>query len=208
VTTRISTIATLLAALAVAAAACGGTSGETTSTGATTVTPTPEATVTTTVAPAASTPSPTTSSAPGELPQIPDGIAVPPTLEGLPLAYVAVDDEPLLVAVAATRSARRQGLMAVTDLQDLDGMLFTWAADTAGGFWMRDTVLPLDIAFFDVDGDLVVTFPMEPCDQGARCPVYDPGAEYRYALETAQGRLDRLADGARLTLPEGIAGSR
>jgi uncharacterized membrane protein (UPF0127 family) len=199
---RVPTIAILLVAIAVAGSACGGTSDDPTSAGPTDSvepdTPAPT-TVSTSHPPPASTP---TTTPPRGLPEVPDTVAVPPTLEGLPLAYVAVGEEPLLVAVAATGAARRRGLMAVTDLLDLDGMLFTWSSDTAGGFWMRDTLLPLDIAFFDVGGALVVTFPMEPCDLGAQCPVYDPGFDYRYALETEQGRLGQLAPDARLTLPE------
>ena len=95
--------------------------------------------------------------------------------------------------------------MVVDDLLDLDGMLFVWETDSGGGFWMRDTVLPLDIAFFAVDGTLVNTFPMEPCDLGNDCPVYPAGGTYRFALETVQGRLTGLGSDSRLTVPAAIA---
>ena len=131
-----------------------------------------------------STASPSTTAAP----------RVPPQLADRELETIAVDGEELLVAVADTGEARRQGLMAVTDLLDLDGMLFVWSSDTGGSFWMRDTVIPLDIAFFADDGTLVNTFPMEPCDLGTDCPIYESGGEYRYALETDQGRLTLDSD--------------
>ncbi len=142
-----------------------------------------------------------------ELGLVPEEVAVPEQLIGLELTTVAVDGNVLLVAIADTSAKRRQGLMAVTDLLDLDGMLFTWTRDTGGSFWMRDTVLPLDIAFFTVDGALVNTFPMEPCDLGTACPRYESGGDYRYALETDQGRLEDLTEASTLTLPDSLGSS-
>ena len=78
--------------------------------------------------------------------------------------------------------------MNVTKLGDLDGMLFTFDADTSGGFWMKDTLLPLDIAFFDSEGGFVDGFVMEPCDTDD-CPTYFPGGPYRYALEMVEGDM-------------------
>ena len=143
-----------------------------------------------TTGPVGETTAPTTSSPTTVIPSV-DDIAVPPTLEGLPLAVIRVSGEALVVAVADNGGARRQGLMNVEDLVDLDGMLFTWPDDTDGGFWMKDTLLPLDIAVFTADGSLVDTFPMEPCTESP-CPTYFPAGAYRYALETEQGRLGDL----------------
>ena len=53
--------------------------------------------------------------------------------------------------------------MDVSDLRDLDGMLFEFEQDTTVGFWMKGTLLTLDIAFFDTGGGLVDHFTMEPC---------------------------------------------
>jgi uncharacterized membrane protein (UPF0127 family) len=204
-------IAALLSAGAMALAACAdadpGPSSTVPPAGvATTSLPAPTepatAATTTSTPPAPTTQAPTTT-----LPEIPGDIAVPEQLVGLPLAVIAVDGEPLIVAIAARSAARQQGLMSVTDLAGLDGMLFVWQSDTGGSFWMRDTLLPLDIAFFAVDGTLVNAFPMEPCDQGANCPLYESGGRYRYALETTQGRLPDLAAGSVLTVPEGFAGN-
>ena len=136
----------------------------------------------------------------------PSDVNVPELLTSLPLAAISVNDESLIVAVAETRASRRQGLMAVDDLGDLDGMLFVWDVDTSGSFWMRDTVLALDIAFFAADGSLVNSFSMEPCDLGADCPLYESGGTYRFALETEQGRLGTLASDTTLTFPESAAG--
>lgn len=204
-------IAALLAAGALALAACSDADPVASSTVAPSgiaTTSLPASTEPATAPTTTSTPSPPTTPMPTTtLPEIPADIVVPEQLVDLPLAVIAVDGEPLIVAIADRSSARQRGLMNVTDLAGLDGMLFVWQSDTGGSFWMRDTRLPLDIAFFAVDGTLVNTFPMEPCDQGANCPMYESGGRYRYALETNQGRLPDLVAGSVLTVPEEFAGT-
>ena len=97
------------------------------------------------------------------------------------------------VLAAEDDAQRSQGLMEVTDLQGYDGMLFVWDVDTSGGFWMRNTVMPLSIAWFDADGALVSTADMEPCpDSAPDCPTYPAEGSYRFALEVEQGRLEEL----------------
>lgn len=118
----------------------------------------------------------------------------------VPTTRVRVDGDELVVAVAATPETRARGLMGVTDLGDLDGMLFVFDVDVDAAFWMKDTVLPLDIAFFDAAGRLVDAFPMEPCPADP-CPTYRPAAPYRYALETPRGRLE-VAVGSRLAFED------
>jgi uncharacterized protein len=90
------------------------------------------------------------------------------------------------VWVAETPEARRRGLMGIEFLPDDTGMLFVFPEDRRGGFWMKDTLIPLDIAFMDRDGVLLAILRMEPC-RADPCPVYDPGIAYRYALEVPNG---------------------
>jgi uncharacterized membrane protein (UPF0127 family) len=90
------------------------------------------------------------------------------------------------VAVAADGASRARGLAGVADLGELRGMLFVFESDGAAAFWMKDTLLALDVAFFAADGSLVGLLQMEPCP-GDPCPVYRPGAVYRYALEVPGG---------------------
>jgi len=99
----------------------------------------------------------------------------------------------LQVLVADTEELRAHGLMEVTDLDPHDGMLFVFETDTAVAFWMKNTVLPLSIAFFDADGRFVSATDMTPCPpQETSCPTYPPGGHYRYALEVEQGDLASL----------------
>jgi uncharacterized membrane protein (UPF0127 family) len=63
-----------------------------------------------------------------------------------------------------------------------DGMLFVFPEDTRGGFWMKNTLVPLTIVFFNADGKRVRKLSMTPCRQES-CPIYSPGRGYRFALE-------------------------
>jgi uncharacterized membrane protein (UPF0127 family) len=83
-------------------------------------------------------------------------------------------------------------------------MLFVFPRTTTGTFWMKDTLIPLDIAFFANDGSLVDVLQMEPCPPDtpdADCPSYAAAGPYRFALEAPQGDLIELASDATLTLP-------
>lgn len=88
--------------------------------------------------------------------------------------------------VADTPNLRRRGLMERTSLPADAGMVFVFDGPTRGGFWMKNTRIPLSIAFFDDDRRLLETLDMPPCEEDP-CPLYAPGAEYRYALEVNQG---------------------
>ncbi len=88
--------------------------------------------------------------------------------------------------------------MGVTDLGEVDGMLFLFAEDTDSGFWMKDTLISLDIAFFDREGNLVDQMTMEPCVADP-CPPFRPITDYRYALEMPAGTMGTLEPGDRLS---------
>lgn len=84
--------------------------------------------------------------------------------------------------------------MGVEDLGDLDGMLFVFPGDSRSGFWMKDTLIPLAIGFYDEFGTLVDAFVMEPC-RSDPCPVHMPSGTYRYAVEVAADSIDLMEAG-------------
>jgi uncharacterized membrane protein (UPF0127 family) len=103
-----------------------------------------------------------------------------------------LDRVPFRPELALTSAARTRGLMG-RDPAPRDGMLFVFPADTTGGFWMKDTLVPLRILFFDAAGTRVKKLSMTPCRRDP-CRVYEPGRRYRFALElresdTRPGRL-------------------
>ena len=123
----------------------------------------------------------------------------PAGLDGFDTSTITIDEHELVVAVAETPSQRSQGLMGVTELGGLDGMLFVFQVESNGGFWMKDTLIPLDIAFFDSDGGLVNLLTMEPCAADP-CPSYRPGGSYRYAVEAPAGDFDFVGANSRLEI--------
>jgi uncharacterized membrane protein (UPF0127 family) len=113
--------------------------------------------------------------------------------------------ESYCVWLATTEAERERGLMGVTSLGGADGMLFRFGTEQSGMFWMKDTVLPLSIAFFGGDGAFVSATDMEPCPPDvAACPTYAAAAPYADALEVVKGGLAPLgiAAGSRLVVTD------
>jgi hypothetical protein len=107
------------------------------------------------------------------------------------------------VEVADTTAERRTGLMGRESLSRYDGMAFVWAGPVQSSFWMKDTLIPLSIAFWDQEGRIVSILDMEPC-RADPCPTYGPDAPYVGAVEVRQGELERhgvgVGDTVDLTL--------
>ncbi|MFP4635081.1 MAG: DUF192 domain-containing protein, partial [Nitriliruptoraceae bacterium] len=118
--------------------------------------------------------------------------AIAPAVDQLDAARVVIereDDGHVEVAarLAADGDARRRGLMGVEELPDGTGMLFTWdGGEREGGFWMKDTLISLDIAFAGRDGRIEAILTMLPCESDP-CPTYDPQTAYVAALEVPGG---------------------
>jgi len=102
--------------------------------------------------------------------------------------------------LAANEAQRSKGLMGVTDLKGYSGMLFRFSSDTQASFYMRNTPMPLSIAFFRADGSFAGAADMAPCGDRADCPLYSAHDGYRYALEVPQGQLGTLGIGPGSTL--------
>jgi uncharacterized membrane protein (UPF0127 family) len=100
--------------------------------------------------------------------------------EGAPAA-LRLDGVPFHPEIANTSAERSRGLMHRRRAPK-DGMLFVFPTRTTGGFWMKNTLVPLTIVFFDSVGKRVRKLSMTPCREDP-CPVYDPGRAYRFALE-------------------------
>ena len=107
------------------------------------------------------------------------------------------------VQVAGTPEARTRGLMNRTSLGEDCGMAFLFFEESTGGFWMKNTLIPLSIAFFDEEGTIVRILDMEPCKKDP-CPTYDPEASYWGALEVNQGAFEEwdISEGDHITITQ------
>ncbi len=108
-------------------------------------------------------------------------------------------DVEIEVEIAETPVQQQLGLMHRETLASEAGMVFLFAKETRGGFWMKDTLIPLSIAFFDHDGKILRILDMEPSEADP-CPAYDPQISYRGALEVNKGAFARwgVAAGDRI----------
>ncbi len=104
------------------------------------------------------------------------------------------------VALADDPAERAQGLMNVEDLPTMAGMLFLYERPQPASFWMRNTLIPLDMIFLDETGTVIrVHENAVPLDE---TPI-SGGDEVRAVLEVNGGMADRLgiARGTELRHP-------
>jgi uncharacterized protein len=91
------------------------------------------------------------------------------------------------VEVAANDELRAQGLMYRDRLREAHGMIFVFARTDVYPFWMKNTLIPLDMVWIDEGRRVVhVKTSVPPC-QADPCPSYDPQVPARYVLEVAGG---------------------
>jgi uncharacterized membrane protein (UPF0127 family) len=117
---------------------------------------------------------------------------------------VAIDaddgDVRVRVEVADDMDEMQKGLMGRTALAEDAGMLFVYPEERELSFWMKDTLIPLSIAFMDAEGRIVDIQDMKALDD--RPPHYTSAEPARYALEVNEGFFDErgveVGDGARL----------
>jgi uncharacterized membrane protein (UPF0127 family) len=115
----------------------------------------------------------------------------------------AAGDEVVLSAeVADDAEERARGLMFRESLAEDAGMIFVYAEDTTIGFYMRDTTIPLSIAFIARDGVIIDIQDMAPLDQTLH---YAPGP-YAYAVEVNQGWYTRNGIGVGDSVEVRLAG--
>ncbi|RLE16819.1 MAG: hypothetical protein DRJ28_00660 [Actinobacteria bacterium] len=125
-------------------------------------------------------------------------VSIPSQIADFDVQSVQVGDRMMLLAIADSPSLRSRGLQGVTDLEDLDGMLFFWRHD-GDAFWMKDTLIPLDIVWFNVDGTYKDRASMVPCTEDP-CPTYAPGdLAFRFAIEAPPGSLSWITKSTIIT---------
>ena len=99
--------------------------------------------------------------------------------------------------LADTPQQRAKGLMGRRVLGGYEGMAFVYGADSSDSYFMRNTLLPLGIAFFSQTGMFLSSAQMPPCpDTTITCPQYSAAAPFRLALEAPVGELASQGVGA------------
>ena len=93
----------------------------------------------------------------------------------------------LKAEIARTQEERALGLMHRKKLPDGEGMLFVYERDDVLSFWMKNTLVPLSIAFIASDGRIIEIKDMYPLDTSSVVS----SRSVRYALEVPQGWFSR-----------------
>jgi uncharacterized membrane protein (UPF0127 family) len=125
-------------------------------------------------------------------------------------AVIEVAGIPYNVAVADTPEETALGLMFVEDLSPLDGMLFVYERERLISHWMKNTLIPLDIAFFDAEGRFVSKTTMVPClddDPEVGCTTYPAEGPAAFSVEVPAGGFADLPADARLVIIGSLDGS-
>ena len=109
--------------------------------------------------------------------------------------------ENLHVEVADSIDEQARGLMGRTELPPDGGMVFLFDEPILHGFVMRNTLIPLSIAFWAEDGRIVEIMEMVPCE-AEPCSTYTPSGEYVAAVEARAGWFadHGIEEGDRVTL--------
>jgi len=112
--------------------------------------------------------------------------------KGLPVVELTIGKARLKAEVAADNNSRTVGLMNRFSLQPDHGMLFVFAQSQPLGFWMKNTYVPLSIAYIDSKGVILNILDMKPHDESTH-----PSAGLAlFALEMKQGWFKERGIGA------------
>ncbi len=118
------------------------------------------------------------------------------------MTEIRVGGVSLKVELATTPEEHAEGLMLRKELSEDNGMLFIYPSPRILTFWMKDTYIPLDIAFIDKDKTIVSIQHMKPLDDKH---LYVSPSPVLYALEVNQGWFNRngveIGDRMEFVLP-------
>ena len=119
-------------------------------------------------------------------------LQAPPLYSGEHLPKICFAQRCFHVEIARTFAERARGLQRRPSLGMEQGMLFIFEESARHGFWMKDTLIPLDMIWMDQDGKVVtVAANVPPCVVEA-CPSYNPTEKALYVLEINGGLTEEF----------------
>jgi uncharacterized membrane protein (UPF0127 family) len=121
----------------------------------------------------------------------------------LPVAQLSAGMHLIRAEVANSMEARMQGLMYRKEMAQNSGMVFVFEENAAHCMWMKNTLIPLSVAFLDQDGAIINIADMQPHSEQSHCA----SRPARYALEMNKGWFAQrgIKPGAKLGGLEKIA---
>ncbi len=108
-------------------------------------------------------------------------------------AVILPSGKQIQLELAVTEQEKEQGLMDRISLAKDSGMLFVLGAPQKVSFWMKNTLIPLDILYLDEKGTVLDILTMSPCPkEEGRCPTYPSSSPASYGLEINAGEAKEL----------------
>jgi uncharacterized membrane protein (UPF0127 family) len=138
-------------------------------------------------------------------------VASPAAFARMGTVDVVIRGQKFQLWIADEEDERENGLMNVTAEQlaalpdgTERGMIFVFPDSRIRSFWMKDTIVPLDIAYIDPEGTVVNTYTMAPLDE--RIWQYPSDLPAQYAIEVNGGVWARLgvSSGEHVELPDSV----
>lgn len=103
---------------------------------------------------------------------------------------IAINEKEYCVEIAKDTLARAKGLMGREKMPEDEGMLFVFEENQNLSFWMMNTLMPLDLLFFDADKKLVdYKNDFQPC-RSLICETYDTKSKAKYVVEVNADQFD------------------
>lgn len=125
-----------------------------------------------------------------------------------PQNKICFQDSCIEAELAKTPEQITTGLMNRPSLAQTKGMLFIFENIGVHMFWMKNTLMPLDMIWLDQDGTIIyIEHSVEPC-KTQLCPTYGPESASKYVLETNAGYVLKhsinIGDKARMNIKQSI----
>jgi len=109
------------------------------------------------------------------------------------LSEVCVKENCYKIELAQTSAKRERGLMFRQSLDKDRGMLFIFEQSGIHNFWMKNTLIPLDIVWIDSNNEIVFISENTPPCAADSCPLISPTQNARYVLEINAGQIKKIS---------------
>lgn len=118
--------------------------------------------------------------------------------------FTAAGPVKIRVEFAKTTQELENGLMNRDSLEIDSGMFFVFSDEATRSFWMKDTLIPLDVIFISSKGRINEMTTLNPCQETEICQSYDSKTPARYVLEINAGQAEKwnMTEGDIVELPK------
>ena len=118
--------------------------------------------------------------------------------------FTAAGPVKIQVEFAKTAQELETGLMNRDSLEANSGMFFIFSDEKTRSFWMKNTLIPLDMIFISPTGRITEIVTQRPCPENRTCQIYESKSLAQYVLEINAGQAEKwnIVPGDIVELPE------